>query len=217
MSANICINRCMIDNIPLTHLCDSGCGQVAQYFSKTTGRYRCSKSANSCPANKLKNSNGIKVAHKEGKIPVFSDAHREKSAISHRRKLIESKTFESLGYIMRKKIVAEDQDYKCIHCGLSEWMGLKITLELDHIDGDRTNNVRDNLRCLCPNCHSITDTWKMGTGDYKGKRKCTDEEIIVAFKKTKSINGTLKELDMNWGSSNTVKKVLAKYGLIVND
>lgn len=207
----------MLDNIPSTQLCDSGCGQVAQYFSTTTGRYRCSKSANSCPANRLKNSNSIKIAHKNGKIPIFNDSHRVKSIVSHRRKLIETRTFESLGYVMRKKIVAEDQGYKCMHCELSEWMGLKITLELDHIDGNRANNTRSNLRCLCPNCHSITDTWKIGTGEYKGKRKCTDQEIIDAFKKTKSINGTLKELDMNWGSSNTVKKVLVKYGLIKNN
>ena len=198
-------------DIPQGKLCDSGCGQPAQYFSKDTGRYRCLKSANSCPANKAKNSKGLKKAHAEGRIPVFTDEMREKSHISHRRKLVEEKPFEELGHIMRKKIVMEEQDYKCLHCDLDEWMGLRITLELDHIDGNNKNNVRSNLRCLCPNCHSITDTWKQG---QNGKRKRTDDEIIEAWNKTGTLSATLKELDMNWGSGDTVKKVLFRYKLV---
>lgn len=201
-------------DIPQGKLCDSGCGQPAQYFSKDTGRYRCFKSANSCPANKTKNSKGLKKAHAEGRAWTFDDKHRQKSHISHRRKLVEEKPFEDLGHILRKKIVMEEQEYKCSHCGLTEWMGLRITLELDHIDGNNKNNVRSNLRCLCPNCHSITDTWKIGQHRGKNIRKCSDEEIIVAFKKCGSINATLKELGYNWGSATTVRKVLFQYKLI---
>lgn len=201
-------------DIPLGKLCDSGCGQQAQYFSKDTGRYRCLKSANSCPANKAKNSKGLKKAHAEGRIPVFTDEMREKSHISHRRKLVEENPFEELGHRLRKKIVMEEQDYKCLHCDLDEWMGLRITLELDHIDGNNKNNVRSNLRCLCPNCHSITDTWKVGNIKSKNTRKCSDEEIIAAYKNNSSMNATLKELGYNWGSATTVKKVLFQYKLI---
>jgi hypothetical protein len=49
--------------------------------------------------------------------------------------------------------------YECRECGISEWNGKPLTLQLDHIDGDRTNNTLDNLRLLCPNCHSQTETW----------------------------------------------------------
>ena len=204
----------MTDLIPSGKLCDSGCGLPAKFFSKTTGRFRCESSANSCPNNKLKNSEGIKQAHAEGRIPGFLPEHLAASHTAHRRKLVESKLFSELGHQLRKKIVVEEQDYKCSHCGLSEWMGLRITIELDHIDGDRKNNERENLRGLCPNCHSMTDTWKMGTGVGKKVRKCSDDEIIAAFTKTGSISKTLKELDMNWGSGKTVKKVLFKYKLI---
>lgn len=200
-------------DIPYGKLCDSGCGQPAQYFSKGTGRYRCAKSANSCPANKAKNSKGLKKAHAEGRAWTFDDEHRQRSHISHRRKLVENKPFEELGHILRKKIVMEEQEYKCSHCGLDEWMGLRITLELDHIDGDNKNNVRSNLRCLCPNCHSITDTWKKG---QTGKRMRSDNEIIEAYKKCSTINATLKELGYNWGSADTVRKVLFQYKLIEN-
>lgn len=39
-------------------------------------------------------------------------------------------------------------------------MGKKINCELDHIDGNRTNHLLENLRILCPNCHSQTNTFR---------------------------------------------------------
>lgn len=51
-------------------------------------------------------------------------------------------------------------EYKCSICGVADfWRNKPIALELDHIDGDRYNNQLDNLRFLCPNCHSQTDTF----------------------------------------------------------
>ena len=52
------------------------------------------------------------------------------------------------------------KEYLCEHCGISSWMGAKISLELDHIDGDNSNHLLENLRLLCPNCHSQTDTYR---------------------------------------------------------
>lgn len=50
--------------------------------------------------------------------------------------------------------------YKCACCGISEWQGDKITLELEHVDGNHKNNCISNLKLLCPNCHSQTHTYK---------------------------------------------------------
>ena len=50
--------------------------------------------------------------------------------------------------------------YTCTACGISEWNGNPIVLECDHIDGNSKNNVVSNLRLMCPNCHSETDTFK---------------------------------------------------------
>lgn len=48
---------------------------------------------------------------------------------------------------------------QCVSCGLGpEWNGKPLTLELDHVDGDRLNNELTNLRLLCPNCHAQTET-----------------------------------------------------------
>jgi 5-methylcytosine-specific restriction endonuclease McrA len=53
-----------------------------------------------------------------------------------------------------------EKDYSCSECGISDWNGKELRLELDHIDGDSTNNLVENLRLLCPNCHSQTPTYK---------------------------------------------------------
>lgn len=51
-------------------------------------------------------------------------------------------------------------EYKCDKCGLkSVWMNEKLTLQLDHINGDNHDNRLNNLRWLCPNCHSQTSTY----------------------------------------------------------
>lgn len=65
------------------------------------------------------------------------------------------------GYVERHNIL----EYKCVNCGCDgNWQGGKISLEIDHENGDNTDNTVENLRYLCPNCHALTDT-------YRGKNK----------------------------------------------
>lgn len=60
---------------------------------------------------------------------------------------------------IRKNLIKE-RGNTCESCKLTEWLKIPIPLELHHKDGDRTNNVVDNLQLLCCNCHAQTDTWR---------------------------------------------------------
>lgn len=57
------------------------------------------------------------------------------------------------------RYLTERDGYKCSECGVSEWFGKKLLLDVDHIDGNNENNLPNNLRFLCPNCHRMTPTW----------------------------------------------------------
>ena len=62
---------------------------------------------------------------------------------------------------VRKKLLEENiKPYKCEMCGLTEWLGQPIPLELHHKDGNKTHNEISNYILLCPNCHSFTDSYR---------------------------------------------------------
>lgn len=52
------------------------------------------------------------------------------------------------------------KEHRCEVCGLSEWLGSPIPLELDHINGINNDHRLHNLRLICPNCHAQTDNYR---------------------------------------------------------
>ena len=50
-------------------------------------------------------------------------------------------------------------DAGCAECGIAEWLGEPLILELHHVNGDGKDNRLENLQLLCPNCHSQTETF----------------------------------------------------------
>ncbi len=70
-----------------------------------------------------------------------------------------------------RRYVFEKYDSKCCMCGWSErnpYSGT-IPLEIDHIDGNSENNSESNLRLICPNCHSLTKSYR-GTNRGHGRK-----------------------------------------------
>ena len=67
---------------------------------------------------------------------------------------------------------------KCYCCGIKTWMNKKISLHLDHINGINNDNSIENLRLLCPNCHSQTDTY-----GSKNKQKKVKVHVTISIKK----------------------------------
>lgn len=62
---------------------------------------------------------------------------------------------------VRIKLLREGyKEYKCENCGLTEWLGQPIPLELHHKDGNRNHNEIENYQLLCPNCHAFTDSYR---------------------------------------------------------
>lgn len=92
------------------------------------------------PRRKCKNFSKSKISTEDilaGKHPTFQSVKLKKCLVNE-------------GYIR----------YACQICGTSSWLDKPIVLELDHIDGNRWNHRLENLRLLCPNCHSQTTTFR---------------------------------------------------------
>ncbi|MGA3035990.1 MAG: HNH endonuclease signature motif containing protein [Vulcanimicrobiaceae bacterium] len=62
-------------------------------------------------------------------------------------------------HVKTRLIAAGILENKCSQCGIIDWRSEPISIHMDHINGVNTDNRLENLRMLCPNCHSQTDTF----------------------------------------------------------
>jgi len=191
-------------------MCHLGCGQEAKYKNKQ-GKYVCSQYSTQCIQVRLKNSAGLKKAFKENrKRTPFNQKDLEQSRIS-REKNLSSVPFEKQSWERQRKTVLAEQDNKCLICGLSEWQGHKIKLQVDHIDGNWSNDARNNLRALCPNCHSNTETYC--SKNINTRKKVEDSRIIEEINKGLSIRKILINVGLTpkGGNYERVNKLRYKY------
>lgn len=73
-----------------------------------------------------------------------------------------------------KRILIKIYGYKCFNCGIVDWCKKILVLEIDHKNGNSDDISPNNVRLLCPNCHSQTDTYKgknRGNGRFKRRQR----------------------------------------------
>jgi hypothetical protein len=138
---------------------------------------------------------------------------KEKKRFKEKETLL-SLPYEQVPLSLRREKIYREQDGNCNRCGLAEWLGQRITLELEHKNGNHYDDSRENVELLCPNCHSLTDTWR-GRNKSKGKsgKRVSDEEMIEAIKTTSSIRQALIKVGLaakggNYFRANCIKESL---------
>ena len=86
-----------------------------------------------------------------------------------------------------RKYLKEIKGCVCAECGIGDIYNNKpITLQVDHIDGNSDNNFPNNLRLLCPNCHSQTETWVS-----RNKKNTKRNSYLQSYKVGRYKNGRL--------------------------
>lgn len=128
-------------------------------FNKGSGQkhycLNCGKELDSSKRN-TKHKYCDNKCQQEYEYKQWVKSYKEDSSIAN-----VGKKWKSMSNYLRRYIF-EKYDNKCCICGWSQINKYTNTLplEIDHIDGDATNNSEDNLRLLCPNCHSLTSNYR---------------------------------------------------------
>jgi 5-methylcytosine-specific restriction endonuclease McrA len=106
----------------------------------------------------------IDVTHFKGKSHGTSDT----KIYDIEEILVENSIYTNRNFLKKRLIKEGYKEYKCEICGINSWMGKELSLQLDHINGINNDNRIENLRLLCPNCHSQTETFS-GRNIYKSR------------------------------------------------
>lgn len=168
----------LISNMKICPNCENEIEKIENKFCSQS----CSASFNNkrrslSDETKMKISKSLRASSSMRPVKHQRESNRDAFIKTMIRKMMEAE-FDSLPHQSKRKRIIIEQDGKCAHCGLSEWRGKPICFEMDHIDGDNTNNQRSNLEILCPNCHSNTPTWK-------GRKNARDNSRIEDYIKAR--------------------------------
>jgi hypothetical protein len=171
----------------------------------------CDNGGNATRLRVFLKTNKIKTEHWTGqlwskdKTSLDDDRLRKNKEIS----LIFTENSNASSSYVRKLLIKHNmKDYRC-ECGITtEWNGKSINLQMDHINGNRKNHRLENLRWLCPNCHSQTDTFCSRNGN---KQKVSDDELKEALLNSPNIRQALAKFDLeNGGNYRRAKRLIKK-------
>ena len=144
------------------------------------------KEINQKVSKKLKGRKGNAFTFKKGydsRRKIFSHKERIKGWASS-KKCAENKTMstpiEKLSKSTRRKLLIRERGNRCETCKNTHWLGNSIKLEVEHKDGNKNHNLRDNLLLLCPNCHSFTPTWRKKKNGATGPIRTGKEYLVLS-------------------------------------
>jgi hypothetical protein len=144
--------------IETTELCSYGCGNIATHISAGK-KLICCDIFNKCPEMRRKNSLGVGVPKRDYSARYEALDADTKARMNWRAGKCEA-DFSYGGTGNHKQVLINERGRMCEVCKNTEWINKPIVIELEHTDGDNRNNIKENLKLLCPNCHSQTPTWR---------------------------------------------------------
>lgn len=122
---------------------------------------------------------GLDTSHFTGKGHLKGKTHNWTKSIPLEEALVENSPYASTNNLKLRLLKEGLIDYCCSICGISEWNEKKLSLHLDHINGVKHDNRLENLRLLCPNCHSQTDTYAgRNIGKWSGYVNRLDKQEV---------------------------------------
>lgn len=130
----------------------------------------------------------IDTSHFRGQGWLKGQTHNFSKKIDLENILVENSPYQR-GSLKRRLLKNEMLTYHCYECKTIEWNNKPLSLHLDHINGVNDDHRIENLRLLCPNCHSQTDTF---AGRNIGKYKETNFVKKLTAKSIKKTNSILE-------------------------
>ncbi len=117
--------------------------------------------------------------------------------------LVENSTYKNSFHLLERLYKEGYKICRCEKCGINEWNGKPIRLQLHHINGNHTDNRIENLQVLCPNCHTQTDNW--GNKSNETTKKCLDCGCVINNRSTYCRKCVLKHTTKSTSKPNQEK------------